>query len=75
MRNDRLESAKIVLDYFDGKPITDINDFNTNAINVYTRHIYDLVPFSFSDLLALLVAVKLICCQWKIGDKGLSFIF
>lgn len=32
---------------------------------------YDLVPFHFLHLFALLVAIKFIGCQWKVSHKSI----
>jgi hypothetical protein len=35
-RNSRIESANIVLEHFEGKPLTALNAFNMHTVNVYT---------------------------------------
>ena len=34
-RNLRIELANIVLEHFEGKPLTDLNIFNMHTVNVY----------------------------------------
>lgn len=37
-RKTQIESANIVLDYYEGKPLTDLADFSRNCLNVYIWH-------------------------------------
>lgn len=37
-RETKIESANRVLEYYEGKPLTDVNDFNNNILNVYIWH-------------------------------------
>lgn len=37
-RNSQIKSATTVLEYYEGKPLTDLNDFNNNILNVYIWH-------------------------------------
>ncbi|MEP7267854.1 MAG: DUF6090 family protein [Saprospiraceae bacterium] len=34
-RNGQINSAKAVLEYFEGKPLVDLDSFNWHAVNVY----------------------------------------
>jgi hypothetical protein len=49
-RNSRTASAKIVLEYFDGKPLTDFDEFNRNAVNVYTWQEFFQIDNTFQEL-------------------------
>ena len=49
-RNARTTSAKIVLEYFNGKPLTDFDEFNRNAVNVYTWQEFFQIDNTFQEL-------------------------
>lgn len=50
-RNSRTASAKIVLEYFEGKPLTDLDEFNRNAVNVYTWQKFFQIDNTFQELM------------------------
>lgn len=50
-RNSRTASAKIVLEYFNGKPLTDFDEFNRNAVNVYTWQKFFQIDNTFQELM------------------------
>lgn len=37
-RETKIKSANSVLEYYEGKPLTDLDDFNNNILNVYIWH-------------------------------------
>ncbi len=49
-RNSRTNSAKTVLEYFNGKPLTDLDSFNWHAINVYTWQKFFQIDNTFQEL-------------------------
>ena len=49
-RNSQTESAKKVLEYFEGKPLTDPDDFNLNTVNVYTWQKFFQIDNTFQEL-------------------------
>ena len=49
-RNSRTESAYKVLDYFEGKPLTDLDEFNRNTVNVYTWQKFFQIDNTFQEL-------------------------
>lgn len=49
-RNAKTESAKIVLEYYEGKPLTDIDAFNMHTVNVYTWHKFFQINNTFQEL-------------------------
>jgi len=49
-RDSRTESAKIVLEFFNGKPLADFDDFNRNALNVYTWQEFFQIDNTFQEL-------------------------
>ena len=49
-RNSQTESAQIVLEYFNGKPLTDFDEFNRNAVNVYTWQEFFQINNTFQEL-------------------------
>ncbi len=51
MRSMRLESANKVLEHFEGKPITDLSDFNKLTVNVYTWQKFFQIDNTFQELI------------------------
>ena len=49
-RNDLIKSANIMLQYFEGKPIDDINAINAHAINIYTWQRFFQINNTFQEL-------------------------
>lgn len=49
-RNDLIHSANIMLEHFEGKPITDISALNFHAINVYTWQRFFQINNTFIEL-------------------------
>ncbi len=37
-RKSQIQSANVVLEYYEGKPLTDLNNLNNNLLNVYIWH-------------------------------------
>jgi len=50
-RNSRTASARIVLEYFEGKPLTDLDEFNRHTINVYTWQKFFQINNTFQELM------------------------
>jgi hypothetical protein len=50
VRNSRTASANIILEYFEGKPLTDFDEFNRNAVNVYTWQKFFQIDNTFQEL-------------------------
>lgn len=49
-RNSQIASAKEVLEYFEGKPLTDLDEFNRHTINVYTWQKFFQINNTFQEL-------------------------
>ncbi|MFZ6053085.1 DUF6090 family protein [Halocola ammonii] len=49
-RNTKIESANIVLDYYEGKPLNDISDLSGHCLNVYIWHKFYQVNNTFLEL-------------------------
>ena len=49
-RESQIQSANIVLDYYEGKPLSDLNDFSTNLLNVYIWHKFYQINNTFLEL-------------------------
>jgi hypothetical protein len=49
-RNSQIVSAKIALEYFEGKPLTDFDLFNRNIVNVYTWQKFFQIDNTFQEL-------------------------
>jgi hypothetical protein len=49
-RETKIKSANIVLEYYEGKPLIDINDFNNNLLNVYIWHKFYQTNNTFLEL-------------------------
>jgi hypothetical protein len=49
-RESKIKSANIVLEYYEGKPLTDLNDFNNNILNVYIWHKFYQINNTFLEL-------------------------
>lgn len=47
----KTESAKIVLEYYEGKPLSDLDDFNMHTVNVYTWHKFFQINNTFQELM------------------------
>jgi hypothetical protein len=50
-RTSSIESANKVLEYFEGKPLSDLNDLNFHATNVYIWHKFTLHDNTYQELL------------------------
>ena len=50
-RNSRTASAKIVLEYFEGKPLIDLDEFNRHTVNVYTWQKFFQIDNTFQELM------------------------
>lgn len=50
-RKSRIESANKVLEYYEGKPLTDINDLNFHATNVYIWYKFTLHDNTYQELI------------------------
>lgn len=50
MRNSRVASAKAVLEYFNGKPLVDLDQFNRDTVNVYTWQKFFQIDNTFQEL-------------------------
>ena len=51
VRNLRIESANKVLEYFEGKPLTDLNDIAFHTTNIYIWQKFSLQDNTFQELL------------------------
>lgn len=51
MRTIRIESANKVIEYYEGKPLVDLNDFNLHAVNVYTWQKFFQADNTFQELI------------------------
>jgi len=49
-RNSKIISANIVLEYFEGKPLTDLEEFNRNTVNVYTWQKFFQIDNTFREM-------------------------
>lgn len=49
-RSSQIVSAKEVLNYFEGKPLNDLNEFNRHAVNVYTWQKFFQINNTFQEL-------------------------
>ncbi|WP_243471142.1 DUF6090 family protein [Winogradskyella sp. MH6] len=49
--NTSIESANKVLDYYEGRPLEDINDFNFQATNVYVWYRFTLHDNTYQELI------------------------
>jgi hypothetical protein len=49
-RNTQIKSANIILDYYEGKPLTDLSDFSNNCVNVYTWQKFYQMNNTFLEL-------------------------
>ena len=49
-RETKIKSANIVLEYYEGKPLSDLNDFNKNILNVYIWHKFYQINNTFLEL-------------------------
>jgi len=49
-RNTRTASAKKILEYYEGKPLTDLDEFNMNSVNVYTWQKFFQIDNTFQEL-------------------------
>ena len=50
-RKSRIESANKVLEYYEGKPLTDINDLNFHVTNVYIWYKFTLHDNTYQELI------------------------
>jgi len=50
-RTSSIESANKVLEYFEGKPLSDLNDLNFHSTNVYIWHKFTLHDNTYQELL------------------------
>jgi len=50
IRNSRIESANIVLEHFEGLPLTDLNDFALHTTNIYIWQKFSLHDNTFQEL-------------------------
>jgi hypothetical protein len=50
VRNNRIESAHKVLEYFEGKPLTDLNDFAFHTTNIYIWQKFSQHDNTFQEL-------------------------
>ena len=50
VRNTRIESANKVLEYFEGKPLTDLNDFAFHTTNIYIWQKFSQHDNTFQEL-------------------------
>ncbi|WP_406682984.1 DUF6090 family protein [Seonamhaeicola sp. MEBiC1930] len=51
-RESQVKSAKNVIEYHDGKPLTDLVNFNIDCINVYTWQKFNLNSNAFTELVS-----------------------
>ncbi|PWK17763.1 DUF6090 family protein [Xanthomarina spongicola] len=49
-RETKIKSANIVLEYYEGKPLSNLNDFNKNILNVYIWHKFYQINNTFLEL-------------------------
>jgi len=49
-RETKINSANIVLEYYEGKPLSNLNDFNKNILNVYIWHKFYQINNTFLEL-------------------------
>jgi len=49
-RESQINSSNTVLEYYEGKPLTDLNDFNNNILNVYTWKKFYQINNTFLEL-------------------------
>ncbi len=49
-RNEMIQSASIVIEHFDGKPITDYSVFNAHTVNIYTWRKFFQINNTFQEL-------------------------
>ena len=50
IRTRRIESANKVIEHFEGKPLTDLDEFNRNIINIYTWRKFYQINNTFQEL-------------------------
>ena len=51
VRNSRIESANKILEYFEGKPLTDLNDFAFHTTNIYIWQKFSQQDNTFQELI------------------------
>ena len=51
VRNSRIESANYVLEHFEGKPLTDLNDFALHTTNIYVWQKFSQHDNTFQELI------------------------
>lgn len=49
-RESSIASANAILEYYEGKPLTDLDDFNNNCLNVYIWHKFYQINNTFLEL-------------------------
>ena len=49
-RNNQIQSANTILDYYEGKPLIDLIDFSNNCVNVYTWKKFYQINNTFLEL-------------------------
>ena len=49
-RESQIQSSNAVLEYYEGKPLTDVNDFSNNCLNVYTWKKFYQINNTFLEL-------------------------
>ncbi|WP_431128180.1 DUF6090 family protein [Flagellimonas flava] len=49
-RNSLINSAYIVLEYFNGKPVADWNSFNKHIVDIYTWQSFYLIDNTYQEL-------------------------
>ncbi|MBE9491218.1 MAG: hypothetical protein IMY67_13045 [Bacteroidetes bacterium] len=50
IRSMRIASANIVIEHFEGKPLTDLDDFNRHIVNIYTWRKFYQINNTFQEL-------------------------
>jgi len=50
VRTTRIASANVVIDYFEGKPLTNLNTFSRNAVNIYTWRKFYQINNTYQEL-------------------------
>lgn len=50
VRNSRIESAKKIIEHFEGRPLTNLDEFNNHTVNIYTWRKFYQINNTFQEL-------------------------